>query len=549
MNDIMNMGTDINYSREFYKAKEHNYNEFFKNYIIDEKEVAAIKKEIKKLSDMIFEQNEKYAITMNKRYNVQLVAPEKYPLFMYENRNGVKFYFDSETGAPVAIDADDMANYNIITLDAKSGNVNIVGGYALELGAVTIRNYKYTIPANNSRISMNFMSEILIPIIEKEAHAIRSFSDGTITDAGVMNGAYWDYTSWLKPLEKYEGKDFLSKFYGINAESCDINLLEVMKAYRGNASVETLVRQGTPNSMRKLLNIQNKEFKSSIAQYLSLTKPEFKQVTESGILNDYVDFYIAMQDLDSKNNANWEKLNTNKTMPEWIDYLLKAKGWKEDFDFYGIRTNGNVLIELLHCYIGERYYYNGGNFKRFPEYYSFGDFCSYVIEGCVNQGYTSLRDFVKELEDYLIMAMQLGVKPTLNSSYLKQTHDIMARNYKIKIDAMQEEIFASRYKDYKAWTSKDKKYTLIAPKNTDDVKLEGSQMNNCVASYIKRILDDTCKIFFFRAANKPNDSYITVEYRDDAMVQVKRSHNRAPSEKDVEYLKECCEAKGWKYKG
>ena len=302
--------------------------------------------------------------------------------------------------------------------------------------------------------------------------------------------------------------------------------------------------------MKKLLEIHNTEFKGSLAQYLNLTKPELKQVVDAGVFNDYVDLYIAMQALDATDNANWEKLKATKTKPDWINYIIKAKGWKEDFGFYGIRINNNIIIDLLYLYIGEYCTgYYGMHYNNYSKYYTFGDFCSYVIEGCVNQGYTNLRDFVKELEDYLNMAEQLGVKPTINSSYLKQTHDIMARNYKIKIDSIQEEIFASRYDGFKPWVSKDGKYTLIAPKNTEDVKLEGSQMNNCVASYIKRIIDDTCKIFFFRATNKSGDSYITVEYRDGAMVQVKRSHNRAPSINDIVYLRECCEAKGWTYKG
>ena len=47
------------------------------------------------------------------------------------------------------------------------------------------------------------------------------------------------------------------------------------------------------------------------------------------------------------------------------------------------------------------------------------------------------------------MCDTMNVKPTLYSSYLKQTHDILARNYKIHLDEEQEAAFAAQYEDFK----------------------------------------------------------------------------------------------------
>ena len=128
------------------------------------------------------------------------------------------------------------------------------------------------------------------------------------------------------------------------------------------------------------------------------------------------------------------------------------KHYEEDLQFYNIDyssgyyygRNGSLLETLLTYYVGE----------VFKNNYSFGKFSNYVINETINQGYNRIRDFIDELGDYLRMCKADDIKPTLYSSYLKQTHDITSRNHNVKVEQEKEEMFQSKYKDFKPYRGK-----------------------------------------------------------------------------------------------
>ena len=227
-----------------------------------------------------------------------------------------------------------------------------------------------------------------------------------------------------------------------------------------------------------------------------------------------------------------ETYGVNKTESEWLEIIDEMKHYEEDLQFYNIDyssgyyygRNGSLLETLLTYYVGE----------VFKNNYSFGKFSNYVINETINQGYNRIRDFIDELGDYLRMCKADDIKPTLYSSYLKQTHDITSRNHKISVEKENEEIFQSRYKDFKEY--KGKIYSVLAPKDSNDLKKEGDTLNHCVASYIKRVIDGECLIYFLRKDKE--ESLITFEVRHNTIVQVRGLHNRKPTENEQKALRE-----------
>lgn len=231
---------------------------------------------------------------------------------------------------------------------------------------------------------------------------------------------------------------------------------------------------------------------------------------------------------------NNEKYNLHKTENEWFELIDEMKHYEEDLRFYNIEfyrsgyyynRNDSLLATMLTSYTHE---------QVFRDNYSFGKFANYVINETINQGYNSINDFVVELRDYLNMCTTDDIKPTLYSSYLKQTHDITSRNHKVIVEKEKEETFTSRYKDFKEY--KGKMYYVVAPKNSNDLKKEGDRLNHCVASYIKRVIDGECLIYFLRT-NK-EESLITFEVRHNTIVQVRGLHNRKPTEKEQQALRD-----------
>ena len=72
-------------------------------------------------------------------------------------------------------------------------------------------------------------------------------------------------------------------------------------------------------------------------------------------------------------------------------------------------------------------------------------------------------------------------------------------------------------------------FKFIYPKTTEEIKEEGKRQHNCVASYINRVLSEDCHIMFMRHKDEPGKNYITLEIRNNEIVQAKRPCNQEPS--------------------
>lgn len=160
----------------------------------------------------------------------------------------------------------------------------------------------------------------------------------------------------------------------------------------------------------------------------------------------------------------------------------------------------------------------------------------YVCEEAVNQGFKTLNSFMGELRDYLDMCVSMDIKPTLYSSYLKQTHDITSRNYEVKLTEEQEEMFENAYKEFKPFVTEDKTYSIIRPKNADDVKHEGSALNHCVYSYLSKIIKRNCLIVFLRKTKATDKPLITIEIENKTIVQARGASNRSITEDEYKAI-------------
>ena len=171
---------------------------------------------------------------------------------------------------------------------------------------------------------------------------------------------------------------------------------------------------------------------------------------------------------------------------------------------------------------------------------------NYICSESVNQGYTYVSSFVNDLKDYIYMALTNGSVPTLYSSYLKLTHDIASRNFNIKVTEEDEKIFESKYKDITGVAIGD--YCVIPPRNSDDVKNEGNALNHCVASYIKRVIDDKCIILFLRLRKEMEKSLVTVEIEGNRVIQARGMSNRNITNDERKALVEYCKRVGYDMK-
>ncbi|MGL5188713.1 MAG: PcfJ domain-containing protein, partial [Cetobacterium sp.] len=129
--------------------------------------------------------------------------------------------------------------------------------------------------------------------------------------------------------------------------------------------------------------------------------------------------------------------------------------------------------------------------------------------------------------------------------YLKSVHDIVSKQFSIFQQTYDEDVFNSRYEgiDY---AYSDNTFCLVRPNETSDLKLEGMNLNHCVKSYIGRIIDGKCIILFVRHKKAQDESLITIEVRDNAVVQIKGLNNRNPDEFEYKFIKKYCKNKNLK---
>lgn len=513
----------------FYKSTTHDYESFFKNYEASAKE-KEINTRIKHLTDQLEEARVEMTKVRNNRYNNDFTPLGKKIIVHYSsNRSDVELFFDLFTGASTSRDYLEPNTFIIKEVNLKGGDFWVNVGYCFPLGAIVSRHYRYRIATNNASCNFIMDSEQLIPILEPDAKPV---SDGNVPvyEAGMGDSAtYFISQIWDIPVENIGAK---------------YNFKDLRNALRRNKSTEIIFRTA-PKSIQDALLYRSIETAEPVYKLIHLTKAEYKEANDRNILDDWMTLQSIIDSafrVDSKNyyygNNDGMTLEDfcHYTNQEWFDIIEKAKYWDEEFEFNHVQIGGyggKVFSNTLQAYLRNN---NSYRHSKFYQFYTFGKFMDYVCEETVNQGFKTLNSFTTELRDYLDMCASMEIKPTLYSSYLKQTHDITSRNYEVKLTEEQAEMFENAYRDFKPFVTEDKTYSIIRPKNADDVKHEGSALNHCVASYISRILKRNCLIVFLRKTKDTDKPLVTIEVENNAIVQARGASNRSITENEYEAI-------------
>lgn len=512
-----------NYIKNYYSKTEHDLTSILKIDNADsDKKIASIKKEMNKLAKEIEQKGIELSNEVSKLYSQKFIPIKEDIVVHYNsyNYNGGEGYFDLNTG----LIYDDFDNDHITySVDKKIGEISVVVGYDYDLASVIVRTYKYTISRDNSKMNTKLLSESVISFLEsKNATIYFNGEDGTYNGEIRENtNCNWNITSALRKVENH---DFVNTLFGVNYEGRH-NLEDLRDYYQSNKAFEIIIKTSPKEIMDDLLELRDIEKPLPIYKLIGVSLDTYNTALERGTIKELFKNRLYI------NGTYGEKYGINKTEKEWLDYIEEIKNYQEDLDFYNIDytqyyRNDNGLLDTILTNYSER--------KVLRDNYTLGKFTNYVVNETINQGYDRVRDFIGELADYLDMCQEEEIKPTLYSSYLRQTHDIARRNHKVVVEQENEKIFKERYKDFKEYNGK--KYNVVAPTCSNDLKKEGDNLNHCVASYIKRVIDGDCLIYFLRKDKK--ESLITFEVRHNTIVQVRGLHNRKPTRDEMDALKD-----------
>lgn len=187
-----------------------------------------------------------------------------------------------------------------------------------------------------------------------------------------------------------------------------------------------------------------------------------------------------------------------------IEYILNQNGY------------GNYCESFNNLIITHKYHYEA--------------LMRYIDNLMAYEAIERFSDILRELNDYANMMSKLSPKFEKYPRNFLTTHRIASRNYNRLKEQFSEELFVKIRDENMECLIDD--YIIIYPASTQSIKDEAVQQQNCLASYIQKVLDGNCHIVFMRKKDNPDTSLVTLEVRGLQVVQAKGKFNRDLDEKE-----------------
>ena len=183
----------------------------------------------------------------------------------------------------------------------------------------------------------------------------------------------------------------------------------------------------------------------------------------------------------------------------------------------------------------------------------FSDFSDNIYDLEEISNYISLNRFIKYsklhhrnvktyiYKDYLRFANLLGYD-LKNNRYaypkkLKEEHDRLEQQYQIQSKKIIQDAILRRGKLLSKNKYQNSKFIILPACSLKAMQDESKQQSNCVRTYAEKYAQGACDIYFMRDVTKPKKSLVTVEVKNNKVVQSRIKCNKSPNEKQLEFLK------------
>lgn len=91
----------------------------------------------------------------------------------------------------------------------------------------------------------------------------------------------------------------------------------------------------------------------------------------------------------------------------------------------------------------------------------------------------------------------------------------------------EKEVFKKLQKDRKEkFNAESTNYVIRVPEELDEITQEGINLHHCVGGYVNSHAHGDTNIIFLRKKNTPDESFYTIEVKNDQIVQIHGSHNK-----------------------
>ena len=268
----------------------------------------------------------------------------------------------------------------------------------------------------------------------------------------------------------------------------------------------------------------------------------FEQIFSAGIdsIVDY-NFKYSINEIP-KSLIKLCKTHNIKLSNQFLEF------YKQNPDAYFLAYNldyisltDNDIYSILSCY-NHTYDGNTHRWRYYPRFITLINEYGYTAKPLLNyidflktfEAMDGIDYTLREIEDYAKMMKEISPKFDKYPRHFLTTHKIASRNYNRLRHKFDEEKFKKRINLEMERTFD--KFCFIYPKCIQDIKDESVQMSNCVSSYVQRVIDGQCDILFLRYKDSPDKSLVTIEVRDNKIVQALQKYNHPLTKEQTEIV-------------
>jgi len=282
-----------------------------------------------------------------------------------------------------------------------------------------------------------------------------------------------------------------------------------------NSYYELLYKAGI--SITRHTHIENKNGNSP-KEILGLSKTQWKMVTKYNV-----------------RLTTFEKLDNSKVDKEAIGHLSYIKTLEDEFGVEKITAF--VSNEFSYLYKNHEYH----SALHIAKTYNLPVkiFIKYIYFQCdVSQGLTSMSA-IGEYEDYIRMTTEMGYERfDKYPKFLRTAHDIVSRNYRIKLDESEMVEWEKSYQENCKYNYSYDGFKIFPPKEPSDLVREGNVLGHCVGSYVNKVRKGLSSILLLRERDDVEQPLVTIEVRDNKITQAKGKMNNPPSREQKEIIKQ-----------
>lgn len=175
--------------------------------------------------------------------------------------------------------------------------------------------------------------------------------------------------------------------------------------------------------------------------------------------------------------------------------------------------------------------------KKISKYTTLDKFIKYEknIEKFDMQLYYDYIGFLEDLE------LNLKNKKYLFPKDIKKEHDKYEKQIKIRGTEIIGKNISKRYKELEKNKFSNNKYFIVPAGSISELEDESKQQSNCVRTYAKEYSKGECDIYFMRKESTPTKSLVTVEVKNNHVVQSRTKFNHNIDKEQQKFLKK------WEY--